>query len=105
MEKPELDWALRYGFFECIQIIIDLSVFLVSKLNFGSPEYYLESIELLHNNNILDDELFSSLTKIVGLRNKLVHDYDEIKIDQLILYLDEISDFKAFVVSVRKYLD
>jgi hypothetical protein len=25
LEKPELDWALRYGFFECIQIIIDLS--------------------------------------------------------------------------------
>ena len=43
-----LQWALRYGLLQAIQIVIDISCHVVSRKNLGTPATYAECIELLH---------------------------------------------------------
>ncbi|MFP4395050.1 MAG: HepT-like ribonuclease domain-containing protein [Anaerolineales bacterium] len=40
-----LAWALRYGLFEAIQIIIDVSCHLVTREGLGTPRNYAECIQ------------------------------------------------------------
>jgi len=54
---PHLEWALRYGLLEAIQIAIDLSCHLVSEKNLGAPATYAECVEMLRRARILDDHL------------------------------------------------
>lgn len=51
------EWALRYGFVETIQILIDIACHLVSKYNLGNPSTYSECIELLEKYEYIDENL------------------------------------------------
>jgi uncharacterized protein YutE (UPF0331/DUF86 family) len=89
-------WAVRYGLMESIQIVIDLACEIVAKRNLGSPSTYRQCIELLAQYGLLEQGLAETLQKMVGLRNLLVHDYDEIDITRLTPLLDRLDDFNTF---------
>lgn len=97
-------WILRYGLFESIQIVIDISCHLVSKYNLGNPKTYAECIELLLKFGYIDNKLADVLTDMVGLRNILVHEYVAIDLAKLYMLLDHIDDFAKFAETIRKYL-
>lgn len=65
---PHLEWALRYGLLEAIQIVIDLSCHVVSEKNLGVPATYAECVDLLRRARLLDDELADAVSGMVGLR-------------------------------------
>lgn len=98
------EWALRYGLFESIQIIIDISCHIVSKYNLGNPQNYRECIELLHQNAYINDDLSRKLEAMVGLRNILVHEY--IAVDAVKLYdlLEQVEDMSVFAQVCEPYL-
>ena len=97
-------WILRYGLFESIQIVIDISCHLVSKYNLGNPKTYAECIELLLKFGYIDNKLADVLTDMVGLRNILVHEYVAIDLAKLYMLLDHIYDFAKFAETIKKYL-
>ncbi len=98
------EWAIRYGFYESIQIVIDIACHLVSKYNLGAPQSYSECIELLERYKYIPSELAEKLIKMIGLRNLLAHEYAIIKPEKLLLYLKELQDFEDFINCVVEYL-
>lgn len=96
------EWGLRYGLFESIQIIIDLSCGIVSEKNLGIPKNYSDCISLLINNNYLEKELGKRILSMIGLRNLLVHEYGIIDVKKLYEYLDHLQDIKDFAVVMGK---
>lgn len=101
---PHLEWALRYGLLEAIQIVIDISCHVVSWKNLGAPATYTECIELLHRAGYLDDDLSRVLTSMIGLRNILVHEYASVQIERLYGLLDRLDDFRNFAVQIGRHL-
>lgn len=97
-------WALRYGFLESIQIVIDIACHLVSKYNLGNPEMYSECIELLRKFNHIDQNLEEKLIGMVGLRNILAHEYTTVKVERLYNLLDQLDDIREFIRQVRELL-
>lgn len=95
------EWQIRYGFFESIHIVIDIACKLTSKYNFAKPKSYKECIEALVKAKIIDAKLGDDLVKMVGFRNILIHDYEEIEKDALISYLQRVEDFKKFIQAVK----
>ncbi len=95
------EWSLRYGLLESIQIIIDISCSFVSEKNLGLPKNYSECITLLINGKYLDKNLGNRLTKMVGLRNLLVHEYGIIDTEKLYEYLDRLQDIRDFVAALK----
>jgi uncharacterized protein YutE (UPF0331/DUF86 family) len=98
-------WALRYGLLESIQIVIDLACELVSRRNLGSPASYRECIQILAQFNLVEAGLAASIEKMVGLRNLLVHDYDEIDVARLTPLLNRLDDFRAFAANYLRVVD
>lgn len=98
------EWALRYGLLESIQIVIDLSCHIATHHNLGNAETYSDCIKLLHEYDILNEELTQRLISMAGLRNILVHEYVEVDIDHLFDLLDHLEDFASFAEAVQDRL-
>ncbi len=98
------EWALRYGFLETIQIVIDISCHLVAKYNLGNPATYSECIDLLIKHGYIDSNLADKLYGMVGLRNILVHEYIAIEAKKLYNLLDNVGDFKEFADKIKGFI-
>jgi len=95
------EWALRYGFIETIQTVIDIACHLVSKYNLGNPSTYSECIELLKKYAYIDEPLTVKLLGMVGLRNLLIHEYLTVDKNKLYELLDHVADVREFVQKIK----
>ena len=91
-----IQWSLRYGLLESIQILIDVSCHLVSKYNLGNPSTYSECVELLKTYGYIDDDRNTRLLGMIGLRNLLIHEYMAIDVNKLYDLLNHVDDFIEF---------
>lgn len=97
----QLQWILRYGLFESIQIIIDISCHLTAKYNLGTAQNYSECITLLENEKYLSNETAEKLKGMIGLRNILIHEYIAVDIARLYELLTRLDDFRQFAVEIK----
>lgn len=95
------EWALRYGIIESIQIVIDVSCYMISKYNLGNPSTYGECVELLEKYGYIDKRLMAKLLGMVGLRNILIHEYLRIDNSKLYALLENIDDIREFAHKVK----
>lgn len=98
------EWALRYGIFESIQIVIDIACHLASKYNLGTSKTYVECIENLRRFHYIDDVLAKDLISAIGLRNMLIHEYIKIDNEKLYNYLDLVDNFEDFIKAVKEFV-
>jgi len=103
-KTKRVEWEVRYGLFESIQIVIDISCKISSVYNLGNPKTYRECVELLEKFNYLDNNLSTKIKAMVGFRNILVHEYVEIDNDKLFMFLENLDDFREFIKSIKKEL-
>ncbi|MBF0607341.1 MAG: DUF86 domain-containing protein [Candidatus Magnetobacterium sp. LHC-1] len=101
LSDKHTEWALRYGYLETIQVIIDIACHIVSKYNLGNPSTYAECIKLLARYDYLDEGLTAKLTAMVGLRNMLIHQYQDIDAERLYQLLNSTDDIRRFAEQVR----
>ena len=100
-ENLQLQWILRYGLFESIQIVIDISCHLVTKYNLGNPKTYGECVEILRKEDYLQVSVADKLIGMIGLRNLLIHEYVEVDIKKLYNLLNSLNDFNSFAEEVK----
>ena len=98
------EWALRYGIFESIQIIIDIACHITNKYNLGVAKTYTQCIENLTKYHYIEKNLEKNLISAIGLRNLLIHEYTKIDIEKLYSFLNLTSDFSKFIKNIKEYL-
>lgn len=81
---------------------IDLANYTIRKKKLGLPKVSKESFRLLANNKIIPRELSVGLEKMIGFRNVLVHEYQDLDIklmlDVINNHLDEFIDFTNHIM-------
>lgn len=88
---------------KALQIIIDLATDIVSKNRLGPCSSYYEAFEILVNNDILSEKNLDLYKKMVGMRNKIVHDYERISKEVLYMVLENnLSDFDIAIKDLKK---
>jgi uncharacterized protein YutE (UPF0331/DUF86 family) len=87
----------------CTEFLIDLSSYILSKLDIEIPETYKEIVEKIYVIKIIDDDLKDKLIDIVGLRNIIVHMYADVKAELIFDNLEEI--IKILKISIKKLLE
>jgi len=87
----------------CTEFLIDLSSYILSKLDIEIPETYKEIVEKIYVIKIVDDDLKDKLIDIVGLRNIIVHMYADVKAELIFDNLEEI--IKILKISIKKLLE
>lgn len=88
---------------KALQVVIDLSEDIVSKNRLGPCNSYYEIFEILCNNNLLSKENLPLYKKMIGMRNKIVHEYERISKEVLYLVLqNNLNDFNIFIDDIKK---
>ena len=83
---------------------IDLANHIIKTHHMGIPTSTVESFTLLAKKNVIDSELAERLADMVQFRNKVVHEYQRIKIAIVNEVLNEgINDLLEFAEKIRKY--
>lgn len=91
--EPHLEWALRYGLLEAIQIVIDLSCHIASARNLDASATDAERVELLSRAGLVSGDVAKTVAGMVGLRNILVHEYISVDRSRLYDLLERLNDF------------
>ncbi|MGV9169989.1 MAG: type VII toxin-antitoxin system HepT family RNase toxin [Promethearchaeia archaeon] len=72
--------------------------------NWGIPETYKQTIELLETHKVIPQNLSENLKNLVSMRNILVHPYIDADYDILWNSLQRISsDARSYVSFMREY--
>lgn len=98
--------SAKYHLIVAIESTIDICNHIISKSGFRLPENYSDSFRVLAENNILPTEMVEEkLVVMARFRNRLVHVYWEIDLDQLFQILQEnLIDLEHFKNEVKRYL-
>ena len=73
------------------------------KIDFGACSSYYEIFEKLVYNSKLSEENLLLYKKMIGMRNRIVHDYDRISNEILYMILqNNLNDFNIFIEDITK---
>lgn len=109
VEGYSKDWKVQRIIERTLQMMIetcvDVAGHIISDQGFRIPKSYSDTFSVLHENNILDEWLYSSLKKMAQFRNVVVHQYD--KIDSTIvvgILQNDLNNFVAFKDTIIRYI-
>ena len=89
-----------------IQTFIDSVAMLIINLELEKPENNQEAISLLYNHGIISADLAERLEGMIGFRNILVHEYDDIDREKVYeFFISRLDDLKDFQKALIKYLN
>lgn len=88
---------------------IDINQYLIAELatkEMPTPKDYAETFFILSKLNIYPEEFVKEISKSIGTRNKLVHEYD--KVDHRLIYEsvgDCLRDYNQYCDYILKFLE
>lgn len=98
----ETDELFRHHIYElnlqrAIQACIDLAHLVISKEGLGLPNTYRAAFEILHQHQVIGEEMCRQMAKMVGFRNISVHDYSQVKADIVVAIVEKhLQDFENY---------
>lgn len=89
-----------------VEVASDINSDLLVEIYQDTPETYFDSFIKAGRNGIIDVDLSRQLAQSAGLRNRLVHQYEEI--DHQIVFTsisDALQQFSLYIQQITHYLD
>jgi len=110
MGRLEEDYALKSAiernFQLAIESALDIGEVIISTESYEKPEDYRSVILILGRHGILPHDFAERFARAVGLRNILVHMYEEVDIEKLYDYLqNNLIDFDEYSKYIAGYLE
>lgn len=84
---------------------IDLAMYIVSQKRLGLPKNSRDAFKLLVENKIITSALGEKLSKMVGFRNTIILEYQEIEVTVIDYILkNSLNDFTDFTKEIISFL-
>ncbi len=97
--------SAKYNFIVAIEAAIDVANHLISKKGFRAPEDYADTFKVLEGADILDKNFAFELSKMARFRNRLVHLYWDVDIEEVWKIVQtRLNDFEKYISQIGKYL-
>ena len=98
-------WGIERGIQICIESVIDIGNIIISAVDFERASTYRETILTLSKLGIIPKGFAKELSKMIGFRNILVHDYTKIDEEIILEILDNrLEDFIKYINHINKWL-
>ena len=75
MEDPFIHGTAERNLHLALECVLDIGNHIIANRGYPRPESYSDIFHILHQNQIIPDELYSNLDGMASFRNVLVHDY------------------------------
>lgn len=86
-----------------IEDCIDVAEHLIAERAWGSPDSYGESFRLLARHGVLPAELTEKMVQAAGMRNAILHEYDDIDWARVHSALTDLSRIHDYVAAVQRF--
>jgi uncharacterized protein YutE (UPF0331/DUF86 family) len=96
----------RYLVQACAQCCIDIANHVIASSGWRTPSDFADAFTVLEENRVLDSELAKRMRRLAGLRNRLVHIYEEI--DDRIVHeslAEGLQDLSLYARAVARLVD
>lgn len=88
-----------------IEICVDIATHIISDGGMRVPTSYSDTFKVLFEHNIINSELFTIMEKMAKFRNVVVHQYEEVNAEIVMLILNKhLDDFERFKDAVLEYI-
>ncbi|OHA27012.1 MAG: hypothetical protein A3D52_00930 [Candidatus Taylorbacteria bacterium RIFCSPHIGHO2_02_FULL_44_36] len=88
-----------------VDTMIDINIHLIKEGKLGAPDDFEGTFKLLGKVGVLDDKFAIKIAPIVGLRNRVVHQYDSLNMEEFIGSLKkDFFDFKEYLIQIENFL-
>ena len=102
------DWKAQRVVERTLQIMIetcaDVAGHIISDKGYRVPTTYADTFRVLHENDLLNKELFETMEKMARFRNIIVHHYDKVDAEVVVGILkkdlDEFSAYRDAIISI-----
>ncbi|MGQ0574227.1 MAG: type VII toxin-antitoxin system HepT family RNase toxin [Pseudonocardia sp.] len=96
-------YAGRYLVQVAAQTCIDLAGHVIASNGWRAPRSFADGFTVLCEHGVLDADLADRLRALAGLRNRLVHVYDEVDDERVHAALrDGLDDIETFAVAITR---
>lgn len=104
-DNIDIRGAIERYLYLAIQSAIDLAEAIIAYKDFRKPTTMTEAFYILNEEGLISDDLTKKLTKIVGFRNIVAHDYEKIDYDIVFDILrNKLKDVEKFLTEISKKL-
>lgn len=105
LKNSERQYAVMHVLQIAIEACLSVGNHIIARERLGVPQNYQDVFLLLEKNGILPETFAKEMKKMARFRNKLVHIYWEIDVEQLYdILTTKLSDFEEYVKHVRNAL-
>ena len=113
VEQYSSDWKIQRIVERTLQIMIetcvDVAGHIISDRQYRIPKSYADTFRVLHEENILEKDLFETMDKMAKFRNIVVHNYDEVDTSIVVIiltkHLDDFLTYKNAIINMLKEVD
>ena len=89
-----------------VDTMIDINQHLIGELNLKVSDDLQGTFYILGENKILPDDFTQKIAPVVGLRNRIVHRYEELDKELFIrTFRKDFSDFEEYLKLINQYLE
>jgi uncharacterized protein YutE (UPF0331/DUF86 family) len=89
-----------------VDTAIDVNSHIISEMNLEAPQEYRGTFIILGKNDILPYSFAEKISRSVGLRNNLIHQYEKIDLDRALNDIKQnISDYVEYIKIIKKFRD
>ena len=97
-------WSVSFGLVTAIEAVLDISQYILADKGI-KIESYGKIPEKLYIAEIIDKNFSEKMQKMIGFRNRAIHNYPSLDEEQLYEILQkDADDFKRFLEIVNTYL-
>lgn len=99
--------TLERSFQLAVDAMLDINMHIISELELKSPDDFQSTFRIISSQKkILSEEFAEKIAPVVGLRNKLVHQYEEVKPKFFVEQVKkEYKDFVKYLDIINQYLN
>jgi len=87
-----------------IQVCIDMGNHIIADSGYRTPSSYADIFDVLREEGLLEECLASTMKRMTGFRNVLVHEYLDINPEIVHESLSRLDDFRAFANCVYEWI-
>lgn len=106
LKNSERQYAVMHLLQLTIEACLSLGNHIVSHRRLGIPENYQDTFALLEKGGVLPPEFAKEMMKMARFRNRLVHIYWQMDLDQIYdILATKLGDFEEYVKHVKKTIN
>jgi uncharacterized protein YutE (UPF0331/DUF86 family) len=102
---PHKIGSAKYHLIVAIEGAIDLCHHVISKNRYRTPDDYAETFQVMAEHGVFAPEFTATLKQMARFRNRLVHLYWEVDVEELhTILLSRLEDIEQFIEAFSKFI-